>query len=272
MSTRRAVRSARASRSGRPACRCRCLQPGRARRAGRGSTSRLPRRRSANRRTHQRRAPPGSISAIAVYICSPRRVRWYWRAGAPTVGTRGFHHRNVFRKKSCVAAASSLRLSARSVAVLGVGTTLRNSCTSVLCPHFQAFFFGRRPSAIDTPTSRITEGYERTRPAHARGGTAVTSRVAAKLRRRPQSGGRRCGARGGDVLGGSTHGRMLVVGRYALATVFPRRNAVPLRPDPHVIALPDDFRDILVELHDAGAAFVVVGGYAVAFHGHPRAT
>ena len=39
-----------------------------------------------------------------------------------------------------------------------------------------------------------------------------------------------------------------------------------------MIELPDDFRDMLVELHDAGAEFVVVGGHAVAFHGHPRAT
>lgn len=39
-----------------------------------------------------------------------------------------------------------------------------------------------------------------------------------------------------------------------------------------MIELAQDFRDLLVELHDAGAAFVVVGGYAVAFHGHPRAT
>jgi hypothetical protein len=39
-----------------------------------------------------------------------------------------------------------------------------------------------------------------------------------------------------------------------------------------VIELPDDFRDLLVELSDAGAAFVVVGGHAVAFHGHVRAT
>ena len=39
-----------------------------------------------------------------------------------------------------------------------------------------------------------------------------------------------------------------------------------------MIELPEDFQDLLVELHDAGAAFVVVGGYAVAFHGHPRAT
>lgn len=39
-----------------------------------------------------------------------------------------------------------------------------------------------------------------------------------------------------------------------------------------MIDLPDDFRDFLVELHDAGAAFVVLGGHAVAFHGYPRAT
>lgn len=36
--------------------------------------------------------------------------------------------------------------------------------------------------------------------------------------------------------------------------------------------LPDDFRDLLLELADAGADFVLVGGHAVAFHGHPRAT
>lgn len=39
-----------------------------------------------------------------------------------------------------------------------------------------------------------------------------------------------------------------------------------------MIDLPDDFRDILVALHDVGAEFVVLGGHAVAFHGHPRAT
>jgi hypothetical protein len=39
-----------------------------------------------------------------------------------------------------------------------------------------------------------------------------------------------------------------------------------------MIELFDDFRDILVELHEAQARFVVVGGHAVAFHGHPRAT
>ena len=39
-----------------------------------------------------------------------------------------------------------------------------------------------------------------------------------------------------------------------------------------MIELPDDFRDLLLELADAEADFVVVGGHAVAFHGHPRAT
>lgn len=39
-----------------------------------------------------------------------------------------------------------------------------------------------------------------------------------------------------------------------------------------MIELFDDFRDILVELHRAGARFVVLGGHAVAYHGHPRAT
>lgn len=38
------------------------------------------------------------------------------------------------------------------------------------------------------------------------------------------------------------------------------------------IDLPSDFQDLLIELADAKAEFVVVGGYAVAFHGHPRAT
>ncbi len=39
-----------------------------------------------------------------------------------------------------------------------------------------------------------------------------------------------------------------------------------------MIELPDDFRDLLIELHDAGAEFVLLGGHAVAYHGHPRAT
>ncbi|HTV80374.1 MAG TPA: nucleotidyltransferase [Steroidobacteraceae bacterium] len=39
-----------------------------------------------------------------------------------------------------------------------------------------------------------------------------------------------------------------------------------------MIELPEDFRDLLLELADAGAEFVLVGGHAVAYHGHPRAT
>ncbi len=39
-----------------------------------------------------------------------------------------------------------------------------------------------------------------------------------------------------------------------------------------MIDLPEDFRDLLLELDEAGAEFVVLGGHAVAFHGHPRAT
>ena len=36
--------------------------------------------------------------------------------------------------------------------------------------------------------------------------------------------------------------------------------------------LPDDFRDLLVCLHDAGAEFAIIGGYPVAFHGYLKAT
>ena len=39
-----------------------------------------------------------------------------------------------------------------------------------------------------------------------------------------------------------------------------------------MIDLPQDFRDLLLALHDGRAEFVVVGGHAVAYHGHPRAT
>lgn len=39
-----------------------------------------------------------------------------------------------------------------------------------------------------------------------------------------------------------------------------------------MIELPEDFRDLLIELADGEADFVLVGGHAVAFHGHPRAT
>jgi hypothetical protein len=37
-------------------------------------------------------------------------------------------------------------------------------------------------------------------------------------------------------------------------------------------ALPADFRDLLVALADAHADFMIVGGYAIAVHGHPRGT
>jgi predicted nucleotidyltransferase len=36
--------------------------------------------------------------------------------------------------------------------------------------------------------------------------------------------------------------------------------------------LNEDFRDLLVLLADAGVEFVVVGAYALAFHGAPRAS
>lgn len=36
--------------------------------------------------------------------------------------------------------------------------------------------------------------------------------------------------------------------------------------------LNEDFRDVLLELADRGAEFVIVGAFAVAFHGVPRAT
>lgn len=39
-----------------------------------------------------------------------------------------------------------------------------------------------------------------------------------------------------------------------------------------MIELTQDFQDLLVELSLVAAEYVVVGGYAVAFHGHPRAT
>jgi hypothetical protein len=38
------------------------------------------------------------------------------------------------------------------------------------------------------------------------------------------------------------------------------------------LELPVDFRDLLVSLADAGARFMVIGGYAVAFHGTARAS
>lgn len=39
-----------------------------------------------------------------------------------------------------------------------------------------------------------------------------------------------------------------------------------------LLELPDDFRDLLAALADAGAEFVLIGGWAMAVHGRPRAT
>ena len=36
--------------------------------------------------------------------------------------------------------------------------------------------------------------------------------------------------------------------------------------------LQEDFRDVLIHLVDAGAEFLIVGAYALAFHGAPRAS
>jgi hypothetical protein len=36
--------------------------------------------------------------------------------------------------------------------------------------------------------------------------------------------------------------------------------------------LNEDFRDVIVLLADAGVDFVIVGAYALAFHGAPRAS
>ena len=38
------------------------------------------------------------------------------------------------------------------------------------------------------------------------------------------------------------------------------------------LELPDDFRDVLVALADERAEFVLIGGWAMAVHGRPRAT
>ncbi len=44
------------------------------------------------------------------------------------------------------------------------------------------------------------------------------------------------------------------------------------RPSPQGLQLAADFVDLLSALSDAGARFLVIGGYAVGVHGHPRAT
>ena len=66
---------------------------------------------------------------------------------------------------------------------------------------------------------------------------------------------------------------MLGLGWKGSPPVHPSRNAHLIRAQPpYVNELPEDFRDLLIELADVGAEFVLVGGHAVAFHGHPRAT
>jgi hypothetical protein len=100
--------------------------------------------------------------------------------------------------------------------------------------------------------------------ARAHGGRARPSR-----RRRRRLPGERRG--GGDAAhegerSGLVHDRRRGAGRPVTSR---GGRAAASRS---VTELPPDFRDLLVELHDAGADFVVVGGYAVAFHGHVRAT
>ena len=48
--------------------------------------------------------------------------------------------------------------------------------------------------------------------------------------------------------------------------------ARPSRPSYPVAKLPQDFEDLLVELCEAKAEFLLVGGWAVILHGHVRAT
>lgn len=87
------------------------------------------------------------------------------------------------------------------------------------------------------------------------------ARFQPRLRRRGRCPGRRAVAHGLDAR------------RRLASQLSPRRHPDPsLEARVPMIELPPDFRDVLVELADAGAAFVVIGGYAVAFHGHVRAT
>ncbi len=59
----------------------------------------------------------------------------------------------------------------------------------------------------------------------------------------------------------------------ALADIRPREHAYKVfAAFRGLIELSPDFRDLLIELVDAGADFVLVGGYAVAFYGHQRNT
>ena len=63
----------------------------------------------------------------------------------------------------------------------------------------------------------------------------------------------------------------MVTSRHS--SIATKRAAVPIHSwSQNVIDLPEDFRDLLLSFADEGVEFVVVGGHAVAFHGHPRAT
>ncbi len=65
----------------------------------------------------------------------------------------------------------------------------------------------------------------------------------------------------------------MVAREVAVAGIRAFRNPLPIYQEPFlVLELAQDFRDLLIELADADADFVIIGGYAVAFHGHPRAT
>jgi hypothetical protein len=68
-----------------------------------------------------------------------------------------------------------------------------------------------------------------------------------------------------------------LAGPYRRTGVTPFRPAYFLRPRGRrttmtLEGLNDDFRDLLVELADAGVEFVIVGAYALVFHGAPRAS
>jgi hypothetical protein len=56
--------------------------------------------------------------------------------------------------------------------------------------------------------------------------------------------------------------------------VFPAPNGRARRSSlvPSVVELPEDFRDLLVELCEAKAEFLLIGGWAVVLYGHVRAT
>jgi len=69
------------------------------------------------------------------------------------------------------------------------------------------------------------------------------------------------------------HADELCTRRAAAAELSARANSLRVHSQAFaMIDLPQDFRDLLLARHDGRAEFVVVGGHAVAYHGHPRAT